>query len=115
MGYRDRQSIGQEIFFSDEGWELSSAEIEAKAGAIEIARYFPLRERFWFERLADRAGSEVVFVCGDAHVEGFVDVLKAERIASRVFDRGIGLNDEDRYVFGNAMKYLEQHPEIRNH
>jgi hypothetical protein len=115
MGYRDRQSIGQEIFFSDEGWELSPTEIDAKAGAIEIARYFPLRERFWFEGLADRVDSEIAFVCGDAHVEGFVGLLKEKGIPYRVCDRGIGLNDEDKYVFGNAMKYLEQHPEIRDH
>jgi hypothetical protein len=115
MGYRDRQSIGQEIFFSDEGWELSPAEIDAKAGATEIARYFPLRERFWFERLADHVDSEIAFVCGDAHIEGFVGLLKEKEVSYRVCDRGIGLNDEDKYVFESAMKYLEQHPEIRDH
>jgi len=79
------------------------------------ARYFRLRERFWFERLADRVDSEIAFVCGDARVDGFVGLLKEKGISYRVCDRGIGLNDEDKYVFGNAMKYLERHPEIRNH
>ena len=115
MGYRDRHAIGEKLFWGDDGWNLSSDEIDAKAGAIEIARYFPLRERFWLEKLADRANSEVIFVCGDAHVEGFVGLLKAKGIACRVCARGIGLNDEDRHVFGSALKYLEQHPEIRNH
>lgn len=116
MGYRDRIAIGQQIFFSDEGWVLSPAEIDAKAGAIEFARYFPLRERFWLEQIQDRAHLELAFICGDAHVEGFTTLLNTKGISHRIWEREIGVNDEDRMTFGNAMKYLEQHPEIRvNH
>jgi len=114
MGYRDRQAIGLEIFLSSEGWDLSPAEIEAKAGAIEIARYFPMRERFWLDKLVDRADSEIAFVCGDAHIEAFVDLLNERRIPSRLVDRAIGVNDEDRYVLGSALNYLREHPEIRD-
>lgn len=70
MHYRTSTEISQEIFFSAEGWALSNSEINAKARAIEIVRYFPLRERFWLEQLADRLDTEVAFVCGDAHIEG---------------------------------------------
>jgi hypothetical protein len=42
-------------------------------------------------------------------------LLKGKGIPYRICDRGIGLNDEDKYVLGSAMKYLEQHPEIRDH
>ncbi len=55
MGYQNRQDIGLSIFQSDEGWSLSNDdEITAKAGAIEVAFYFPMRERFWLERLVNR-------------------------------------------------------------
>jgi hypothetical protein len=113
MGYRTRQEMELAMFTGSEGWELSNAEISAKAGAIEIARYFPMRERFWLEQLADRSDAEIAFVCGDAHVEGFMRLLKENGISSRIVDRAIGVNDEDRYTIGNALNYLEKHPELR--
>lgn len=115
MGYRDRMAIGQDIFFSDEGWVLSPAEIDAKAGAIEIARYFPMRERFWLEKLNDCLHLEIGFVCGDGHVEGFVKLLDSKGITHRIWAREIGVNDEDRMTMGNALSYLEEHPDIRGH
>lgn len=112
MGYRDRQSIGIDLFIGGDGWNLSPTELDAKAGAIEIVRYFPMRERFWLERLGDRLHSEIAFVCGDAHVEGFV--LTEWGIPCRVVDRAIGVNDEDRYSLEIALAYLAKHPELLN-
>ena len=114
MDYHDRQSIGIDLFLGDDGWNLSPVELDAKAGAIELVRYFPMRERFWVERLADRAQSEIAFVCGNAHIEGFVNLLKEKGIPSRIVDRGIGVNDEDRYRLEIAVEYLKKHPELRN-
>ncbi|HKI12818.1 MAG TPA: hypothetical protein VKA02_11935 [Candidatus Acidoferrum sp.] len=114
MGYRNKQDIWEEMFISSESWDLSNDEMDVKAGAIEIARYFSIRERFWLEQLANRLNSEVVFVCGDAHVDGFVKLLNANKIPSRIVDRAIGLNDEDRYTLENALNYLQKHPELRS-
>jgi hypothetical protein len=114
MGYRDRQTIGLGLFMGDDGWNLSPVELDAKAGAIEIVRYFPAREQFWLERLADQKSSEVAFVCGNAHIEGFTDLLTKNGIPSRVVARGIGVNEEDKYRMEIALAYLEKHPELRN-
>jgi len=114
MGYRDRQDIGTDLFLGDDGWDLSAVELDAKAGAIEIVRYFPLRERFWLERLAGLKNSEVAFVCGNFHIEGFTALLTKNGISSRVVDRGIGINAEDKYAMEIALDYLEKHPELRN-
>jgi hypothetical protein len=114
MGYKSREQMSLAMFTGNEGWELSNAEIEAKAGAIEIGRYFPMRERFWLQQLSDHLAADVAFVCGDAHVEGFVGLLKRNGIPFRIVDRAIGVNDEDRYTLENALKYLEKHPELRS-
>lgn len=113
MGYLDRQAIGLNMFFGDDGWNLSAVELDAKAGAIEIVRYFPMRERVWLERLADHKHSEIGFVLGDAHIEGFTDLLNKSGIPVRVLDRGIGVNGEDKYRTEVALAYLEKHPELR--
>ncbi len=113
MGH-SKHEIWEELFKSSESWELSNEEMDAKAGAIEMAQYFPIRERFWLEQLANRLDSEVVFVCGDAHIDGFVRLLNARKIPSRIVDRAIGVNDEDKYTVENARKYLDKHPELRS-
>jgi hypothetical protein len=112
MGYRDRHSIWEDLFASGDSWNLSSPELDAKAGAIEMVRYFPMREKVWLERLADHAHSEVAFVCGNAHIEGFTKLLNESGIPSRIVDRGIGVNDEDRYLLETTLAYLEKHPEL---
>jgi hypothetical protein len=114
MDYRDRESIKRDLFMGNDSWNLSSTDLEGKAGAIEMVSYFPMRERFWLERLADHAHSEVAFVCGNAHIEGFITLLNEIGIPSRIADRGIGVNDEDRYLLETTLAYLEKHPELRN-
>ena len=114
MGYRDRQAILQDVFLGDDGWNLSAVDLDAKAGAIEIVRYFPLREQYWLERLTDQKHSETAFVCGNAHIESFTDLLTKNGIPSRVVKRGIAVNQEDGYRTEIALAYLEKHPELRS-
>lgn len=104
--------MGLKIFMSGEGDGMSNAEIDARAGAIEIARYFPMREQFWLEQLASCKEGKIVFVCGDAHVESFGRLLASKEIPLSFVERGIGVNDEDRQTFGRAVEYLKQHPEL---
>ena len=51
VGYKDGQSLQLEWFMRGEESQLPPDELRLKAYAIEIARYFPIRERFWLERL----------------------------------------------------------------
>lgn len=90
---------------------LPNKEIFLRARATEIARYFPIREAFWLKRLASDLNREVIFVCGDAHVESFGRQLEERAVPYRVFERGIGLTDEDAW-FDEALLYLRDHPEL---
>lgn len=111
IGYVDGATMEMAMFMSNEG-SLSDDEIRNKARAIEIARYFPLRERFWLDRLEDYCNRDVLFICGDAHVQTFARLLEREGTPCRVLERGIGVNDEDRLWFDQALQYLAGHPEL---
>jgi len=91
---------------------LSDDELAQKARAIEIARYFPIREQFWLERLNGCRSVAAVFVC-DIHVETFAKVLEAEGVQYKVLRRGIGVNEKDDPYY-QAMEYLKAHPDLRN-
>jgi hypothetical protein len=110
LGYRDGQSLELEIFMRD-GEGLSNEDIFCKARAIEIGRYFPMRERFWLQRLNGFLDSDVVFVCGDLHIESFGNMLESKGVPYRVVQRGIGLKPEDAR-FEKAVQYLKEHPEV---
>jgi hypothetical protein len=110
MGYQDGSWLETQIFMGDrEG--LSHEEIFCRARAIEIGRYFPIRERFWLDRLYGCTDADVIFVCGDLHIEGFGNILESSGIPSSVVQRAIGLTEEDGR-FDAALKYLRAHPEL---
>jgi hypothetical protein len=93
---------------------LSLSEIKVQAQAILTARYSPIRERFWFDRLGELRGRDGVFVCGDAHVESFARFLGANQIATNVVARGIGFVPGEGEETRETMKYLSEHPELAN-
>jgi hypothetical protein len=112
IGYKDGQTLELELFMhGDMG--LSSDEIRNRARAIEIARYFPIRERFWLERLSDCLDRDGVFICGDGHIQSFGRLLESNGIPYTVVERGIGWNKEDEW-FHAAQHYLDQHPELKD-
>ena len=90
---------------------LSNDELECKARAIEIARYFPLRERFWLEQLKDCRSAICILICGDIHLRSFGSLLTSQDISFEIKQRGIGVNEEDRPYY-HALEYLDAHPEI---
>jgi hypothetical protein len=111
-----RSAIGSKSFLSialerQRAERLSDAELDLKARAIEIARSFPIRERFWLERLSDCRTIAGVFICGDIHIESFGRLLETERIQYKVVKRGIGVNKNDDPYY-RAREYLSQHPEL---
>jgi hypothetical protein len=110
IGYRDGQMLECQLFMADRQG-LSNDEIFLKARAVEIGKYFPMRERFWLERLGECREADVIFVCGDLHIESFGNILDAENIPYSVVARGIGLTEEDAR-FNQAVEYLRVHPEL---
>ncbi len=43
--------------------------------AQKVRSYWHLREEFWFDRLMDVLGLNILFICGHEHVERFRDLL----------------------------------------
>ena len=93
---------------------LSTAEVNLRGFAIEVARYWPRRGKCWLEQLADVCDKDVVFVCGDAHVESFSELLTRNAINSKVLARHIGVTKDDDEFSKRVLVYLEAHPELRN-
>jgi hypothetical protein len=112
IGYRDGQSLEIEIFMKDRVG-LSNEEIRLRGRAIEIGRFFPIRERFWLDQLAECRDRDTVFICGDGHIESFGRLLESNGTQCTVVERGIGLTEEDEW-FDKAVRYLSEHPELLN-
>lgn len=110
IGYMDCWSIEIHLSMTE---TLSAQERQLKAQAIEIARYFPIREQFWLQQLQGGRDTDAIFVCGDGHVEGFCKILDGNSVSYSIVERGIGTNESDE-VFTMALKYLEKHPELAN-
>jgi len=113
LHYLDGQTIEVRMQMGDDEG-LTDAEIHLKARAIELARYFPIRERFWLEHLDGCSDQNSIFVCGDAHIETFTGLLDRERIPYIIVERGIGVAPEARDDFARIVEYLGAHPELRN-
>jgi hypothetical protein len=113
LDYKDGQTLELEIFMADtEG--LPDDEIHLKGRAIELGRYFPIREKFWLDRLNGCRNQNAAFVCGDAHIETFTRLLEREGVPYRIVERGIGVTNEERGDFRRVVEYLGAHPELQN-
>jgi len=106
MGYVDDEFLKVDVFMRE---GLSDDERRLKGLAIAIAHYFPIRERFWLEQLSKRLGGDVVFVCGDFHVESFRKMLERRDLLSRIVERGIGVTAEQIRLYSDAIQYLRDH------
>jgi hypothetical protein len=97
----------------DDDWNISNDEARRKSWALDIGKYFEVRERFWLDKIADLKEKTVVFVCGDAHVDTFTKQLKAKGWDVHVAARGVGgITDEDQRNIAEGLQYLKEHPEI---
>jgi hypothetical protein len=55
---------------------------------------FPLREELWLNQMKDVLGEEIIFICGDGHIETFAERLAAKKIGSKLVQRQIGMAAE---------------------
>lgn len=51
-----------------------SSEANTRYKILE-AELFPMRELFWMQKLAPHKISDILFICGSAHIESFRDLL----------------------------------------
>lgn len=112
IGYRDNSNLQVNIFMHDDR-NMTQQEIQAKARASEIAKYWRVREEFWLRKLNDLK-TNVIFVCGDGHVETFTALLSEKEIPFEVVERGIGVNEHDDAEMAAGRQYLREHPEVAN-
>ena len=112
MGYIEGSQLALQLATGDN--PLSNAEINDRGFAIEVAKYWPLREQFWFVQLRDVQDKEVIFVCGDVHVESFRELLKKNNVPSTVLSRRFGITQADDNFWNRTLGYLKTHPELRN-
>jgi hypothetical protein len=106
MGYQERT-----------GWEMQISRLSTReppsdrallAAALEVVKDFPLRENYWLQHLKDVLQQEVVFVCGDYHVDTFGSRLKNNGIRSRILKRQIGMPAELIEESERIKAYIER-------
>jgi len=107
MGYVEGHALVMKYAWEDD------PDYNARAYAEEMVKYWPRRERFWAEKLKEAQDRDVVFVCGDAHVESFRKVLDKNHMSSTVHSRRIGINQADDDSLSGIQAYIEAHPELR--
>jgi len=54
----------------------------------------PLREQYWLNELKPVLQKDIIFVCGDSHIDSFVELMDSQKFVSRVIKRKIGMTPE---------------------
>ncbi len=70
-----------------------------------------MRERYWLDSSADVLAEDVLFVCGQAHVESFANLLRSQGVEVTMVAERIGVNGEDDRLIALAQEYLGVHPD----
>jgi hypothetical protein len=107
IGYVNLGTIQRQL----ENESMSNDERRSKAWAIQIACYFTIREKFWLDRLDGCRNAPAIFICGDGHVESFLELLASDNIGYQVVERGIGRDERDD-EFYRGLQYLREHPQL---
>ena len=111
---RTKCSMGYQ---GSDGWRMqiprlekcdSSSDHEPLPDALEVTKDFPPRENYWLEQLKDILQEEIIFVCGDYHVDTFGSRLKNNGIKSRVVARQIGMPTELIERLKKVREYIDQ-------
>jgi hypothetical protein len=118
--YAERRTIGYEsgtaiyqVLTTTGDATLPLKELRLMAYAIAMGRYFPIRERFWLDRLKGWREHDAIFVCGYGHLESFSFMLENERILYRIVVPDLGITTEERENVQGTIRYLREHPELR--
>lgn len=110
IGYRDIKELKQRIRKKCRG--IPEDECELRATAIEIGQEFGKREDYWLDSIRGKDISTAIFVCGDAHVDGFRKRLSERGIPSEVLAREIGMTEEQRELIADANLILKKDPSV---
>jgi hypothetical protein len=92
MGYQSRYCWSLLIA---ELWErVPDSERDSLSSGLEIVFDIPIREQYWLNQLKPFLEKDIIFVCGDSHIESFAELLGSQKIRSSVIKRKIGMTPE---------------------
>lgn len=111
IGYVECSDLMRQFDMNSEE-RLSDVEVSDRAFAVEVAKYWPLREQYWLDQLSDVLDKDVIFVCGDSHVESFTALLVERSIDFSVVARRVGATRSDDDWWNRVKSYLASHPEL---
>lgn len=66
-------------------------------------------QQYWLDHLKPFAGKEIIFVCGDSHIESFAGFLGSQGIPSTVVKREIGMTAELKKQADSELQYAKMH------
>lgn len=87
-----KTQVSQPLLQKNEDCECEILKI---AYAHEIAHQFSIREMFWIEELKKSQANEILFVCGDIHLDTFPRLLGNCGIDSKIERRSIGISGSE--------------------
>lgn len=61
---------------------------------LEIVKDMPIREKYWLNQLKPFNEKDIIFICGDGHLESFAELLGSQKLLSKVVQRKIGMTPE---------------------
>jgi len=120
IGYKQSGEICDKLFEQDKTG-MSQIELEVKAKAIEKIFYFPLREECWFKKLYPYLEKDIIFCCGDFHLEdkfglnSLQSLLNKNGVKNKIIVRGLGVSDKEKEKNARVLKYIEAHLKELNH
>ena len=100
MGYVEGWSLAQRMIMQG---SFSDQEAIIRGSAIEVAKHWPDREKFWLDQMMDVITKEVIFVCGDAHVERFQKLLSNNGVNSDAIGRHFGVTQHDDQRWSKSL------------
>jgi len=112
LGLRDPWVVEDLIKTADFDNEIPECKHKVVAQAVATQLYFPLREQWWIDRLSDHRHSEVIFICGENHIETFSKRLESTGIAVQVIARDVGVNEDIKNRSDEAKRYPLENPEL---
>jgi hypothetical protein len=112
IGYMGESQVHLELFTSGLLRDCPPGLEGAAAHAVAIALIFPLREKFWIEKLKKDIQLELVFVLGEDHLDTFCRRLEGLGIQSMVPFRGIGVTAAQMCEIKAARRFAAENPDL---
>jgi hypothetical protein len=93
---------------------LSPDELKWKAKAIEIGRFFSIREQFWLQQLDRCLEQNTIFICGYAHLaETLPKLLHSKGVPHEIVKCDVSVTDAQRECIRKSHEYLKNNPSLK--